>query len=66
MNFSTRFGVSAKTQLIRAAIWTAISLFWLDLSWDRVAAPRAAGRHVPTFRYAQLVFWAGILAFWMS
>jgi hypothetical protein len=56
-NFKAQAGISAG--------WVGLSLFFLDMVYSRIQHLRAVGDLVSPWRWVQVVFWIGMLIFWI-
>jgi len=50
--------------MLRSVLWTAISAVWLLVVSLKLQGLRSAGGYVSPFRYAIVIFWGVVLAFW--
>ena len=54
-----------RMQHIAAGLWVLTSLVFLDSAYSKVQDLRAAGAPVSRLRYGNVVFWIGMLLFWI-
>ena len=64
MALPTRPENTPQATLVRSLVWTLSSVLFLDVAWNRILDLKTAGRAVSPFRYAQVVFWCGMVPFW--
>jgi hypothetical protein len=58
-------GMASETSLVTSAIWTLVSVVFLDQNKNKIAHLRSAGQFVSPWQYAQTVIWLVMLLFWI-
>jgi hypothetical protein len=63
---AAKIALSPRKAMLRSVMWTAISAVWLLIVSQKLQRLRLAGGYVSPIRYAIVIFWGVVLAFWAA